>query len=357
MMVAVIVVNYYTSSLLRGLCSSLKRQDFLSELIIVNNSHEEFSVVELSEEAGIPVRVLQNDTNLGFGAAVNRAFGIIEADYALIINPDARLLQGCVKAMVEACEKYYSPLAGPRFYWDDEKLFRLPPATGDSMWFGFGTESAGHFDLDAQLFSFYWALRHDRFWSMDEPFFEPFLSGACLLVRVDWIRKMKNILFDERFFLYYEDTDLCARALARGIKPLCVPGAEAIHYWDQSPEPPQSKTKLMDKARVLFMDKHYGRSARECRIMARDKDQKGDIPCKISEQLDLSVDLQSLGHDCPGAYLEIGLNRHFVPFAQTARTIGPGLTSKLRESIPPGRYFVRIRHEDHGILRVWKWEK
>ena len=355
MTVSAIVVNYHTSSLLKGLCSSVRGQDPLSELIIVNNCPEEISVRELTEAGGIPVRVLQNDTNLGFGAAVNRALKVVEENYALIINPDARLMPGCVEAMVDACEEYSSPLAGPRFYWDDEKIFRLPPATGDSLWFGFGTESAGHFDLDAQLLSFYWILRHDRFWSMNEPFFEPFLSGACLLVSTSWAGKMGNKLFDERFFLYYEDTDLCVRAMAEGISPLCVPGAEVVHYWDQSPCPSLSKAGLMGKARSQFMKKHYGFC--ETEIL-----EQGDSGCK-ADVIDCGVNLPvfdtgDLGCGDSNFFLEFGLNSFFVPFAQAKveRTCFV-MPESVLDRLSLGEYYFRLRSRKSGEKKIWKWTK
>ena len=357
MTVSAIVVNYHTSSLLKGLCSSVRGQDPLSELIIVNNCPEEISVRELTEAGGIPVRVLQNDTNLGFGAAVNRALKVVEENYALIINPDARLMPGCVEAMVDACEEYSSPLAGPRFYWDDEKIFRLPPATGDSLWFGFGTESAGHFDLDAQLLSFYWILRHDRFWSMNEPFFEPFLSGACLLVSTSWAGKMGNKLFDERFFLYYEDTDLCVRAMAQGISPLCVPLAGVIHYWDQSPCPSLSKAGLMGKARSLYMQKHYGGShyLKEVRDRPGQDWKKTDIECGINLPV---FDTGIFGAGCSDLYLEFGLNSFFVPFAQ-ARVVETdfSLPASIWNRLFPGDYFFRLRSQTSGTKKIWKWNK
>lgn len=357
MNVSAIAVNYHTASLLPGLCDSLHGQDFLEELIIVSNSRENISTDILEKNCGIPVRVLVNMTNIGFGAGVNRAIPEVSSDFLLIINPDTRLVRGCIKAMVEACKELACPLAGPRFYWDDQKLFRLPPATGDSLWLGFANRSASRFELDADLLTFYWTLRHDRFWSLDEPFFEPFLSGACLLADTSWIREMNNILFDERFFLYYEDTDLCVRAMADGIRPLCIPGAEVIHYWNQSPDPPQSKSKLMEKARHQFMEKHYGKSAQypeigDCASLSWniiEPDTKENLP----------VFCWDTTHNVTGQlYFEFGLTPHFVPFAQ-AQVVGNrfALPRQIQDCLAPGNYYFRLRSPVSGLNKIWKWNK
>lgn len=357
MSVSVIVVNFNTAHLLPGLCRSLRGQDYLRELVIVNNSPEHIPAAILQEKSGTPVRVLQNHTNLGFGAGVNRALEIIEADYALIMNPDARLLPGCAKAMVNACEKYSSPLAGPRFYWDDDKLFRLPPATGESMWLGFGTEAAGSFDLDAELLSFYWILRHERFWALNQPFFEPFLSGACLMISMSWTKKMFHKLFDERFFLYYEDTDLCVRAMKEGISPLCVPEAEVIHYWDQSPSPSMSKAGLMGKARSQFMEKHYGAPFSFPEIRPRNgvNWEKAEIELGISLPV---FDARDFGDGKNDLYLEFGLNSYFVPFAQ-AKFKGNHfkLPSAIWQRLSPGEYYFRLRSPASRKIKMWIWNK
>ena len=357
MSVSAIVVNYYTAALLPELCASLHGQDFLQELVIVENSREYISTQFLEKKSGFPVRVLENKANVGFAVAVNQAIQKVCADFVLIVNPDARLLKGCVRAMVQTAQMQPCPLVGPRFYWDDEKLFRLPPATGDNLWLGFAGQSAGGFALDAELLSFYWTLRHERFWSMQEPFFEPFLSGACLLVDTSWIREMHNILFDERFFLYYEDTDLCVRAMAQGIRPMCAPEAGVIHYWNQSPDPALSKSELIKKARNQFMEKHYGKLT--------------SYP-EITESVSSSLNFSEPGKEnnlpffCWDAhileskniYFEFGLNPYFVPFAQANVTENCfTLPVPIHERLFPGNYYFRLRSPVSGLKKIWKWNK
>ncbi len=357
MSVSAIVINYHTAALLPDLCSSLKGQDFLRELIVVSNSDDNIAVDVLEKKGNIPVRLVKNKFNKGFGAAVNQVIPKVRTEFLLIINPDARLLPGCIRAMVEVCRQLRSPLAGPRFYWDDQKRFRLPPATGDCLWLSCAGHSASRSRLDADLFSFYWILRHDRFWSIQEPFFEPFLSGACLMIATSWIKEMNHLLFDERFVLYYEDTDLCVTSMDRGIRPLCVPDAEVIHYWNQSPEPETSKSVLMKNAQIQFMEKYYRKMPSFPENMQPDSGgreysepgQKNGIPV-------FSWESNAAGGQ--PLYFEFGLTPYFVPFAQ-ARVEANEFTLPLEiwKCLSPGRYYFRLRSPSTGLKKIWKWIK
>lgn len=358
MKVTAVVVNYYTSGLLGGLCSSLKGQDYLKELVVVNNCPEVIDCRALEEVCGIRVKLLQNSSNRGFSVAVNRALKIADSDFVLIVNPDVRLAPGCLKAMVDAsCENDFH-LAGPRFYWDDQRIFRLPPATGEGLWLSCAHESAERFNLEAELFSFYWALRHDRFWSMKEPFYEPFLSGACLLISVSLTRKLGASVFDEVFFLYYEDTDLCSRAVSQGIRPMCIPTAEVIHYWDQSPEPEVSKSDLMQKSRSAYLKKHYGPAASGLDFLAEHVSLSDDCQAKRPCTGPADQKLCSSGGQKNPFFLELAMTPLFVPFSQ-AVIEGEEVDqhSSRWDMIPKGNYFARIRNSMTGVLKVWEWKR
>jgi len=351
MKVSAVVVNFHTSDLLPGLFSSLKGQHFMHEIVVSDNSQDNIPCDELSEASDLYVRVLENSSNLGFGNAVNMALKEVSGDYVLIVNPDVIFLPGSVYALVKACEHLNCHVAGPRFYWDDQKNFRLPPATGESMWLELAAQSAAYSAFDAELFSFHWALRHEHFWLKDQPFYEPFLSGACLLVSLSWLKKNEHILFDKRFFLYYEDTDLCVNLYAMGIRPLCVPGAEVIHYWNQSPG--ENKQSLMQQSCSAFWLKHYG-----CTPPKR-----GTPACKSTDCFDLGKISQGYIFECPAdfdspLFFEFAVDPLFVPFAQ-ADMSRPEFTfpRAVWERLAPGDYYARIRSPLSGVQVCWKWKK
>jgi hypothetical protein len=161
-------------------------------------------------------------------------------------------------------------------------------------------------------------------------------------------------LFDDRFFLYFEDTDLCVRAMHQDIRPLCVPGAEAVHYVDQAPSPGKPKLQLMEEARSLFFRKHYGTLSPPLL----------DVPAFFASVADLgeTTSPPSFQWDQNGieeaCFFEIGVNPHLVPFAQ-APVAGNAFhfPADLWSRLTPGRYFTRVRGRISGTLRIWQWQK
>lgn len=352
MSVTAVIVNYYTAAILPPLLDDLWGDPLVGKVIIVDNSKELNAEIVSKYEN---IHVLKNAENRGFGAAVNQAVAYAEGEWIFVINPDIRLCEGCLAALVCAGEKYGCALLGPRFYWDDHFQFRLPPATGDCLWLDAAQDAAEKFELDRELFSFYWILRHQRFWEAEVPFFEPFLTGACLLIGKEWIQSQGCNVFDERFFLYFEDTDLCARAMKDGIRPLCVPQAMVIHYWDQSPSPEKSKSDLMIRAHEDFVKKYYGGLLYA--LPGGNKDEPpgifdlGELARPPEFFMDVDAKEESL-------FFEIGLNPWFVPFAQASlETNKFAFPSNIWSRLGQGIYYGRVRGTRSGTKTIWKWKK
>ncbi len=373
MTIGVIIVNYYTEALVQPLVTRLVSYPSVSQVIVFDNG----SANPLSFASG-SVRVMSAGRNLGFGAAVNRAFAALTSSYVLLINPDAIADAASVERLLQAARSYGCPLVGPRFYWDDEGLFRLPPATGAFPWLAVGAEAPD--SLAGRLRSHAWAVYHDHYWAQRAPFRLPFLSGACLLLARDWLLTRGRV-FDERFFMYFEDTDLCMDVLSQGWQPLCVPGAEVIHYWDQSPEPQAVKSRMMAEAGHLFRLKH---SIPDGPPSLSTPSSSPPLPGTPWEDLGLMREPPCLviHQAAAGGTLEVAVGEDFVPFAQAR--LGPeGLlpwsSSPPREEelvpaaaggrlvIPfpgtvwarlrAGHYLIRLRAGDGRVIRCWRWRQ
>jgi GT2 family glycosyltransferase len=329
------------------------------------------------------VRLLAEGRNLGFAAAVNRAFGQLTADYVLLLNPDLRIDARSVRKLVDAAERYRCPIVGPRFFWDDGRHFRLPPATGALRWLDVG--AADPDSVEGQLRSFFWADYHDAFWAAETPFRQPFLSGACLLLARPWLMQLGRV-FDERFFLYYEDTDLCLEAQRRGLLPLCVPAAEAVHYWDQSPDAHDSKAEMMRAAHSELRLKYQLRSD----ALGPWSPLLTEVPSPPFHDLGVCEQSPRFAPQCfpLGSRFEVAVGPGFVPFAQTvvgARGLLPIIQKKvlplfcrahahrcrgfgtrvfairLPEAVwtrlRPGRYYARARMPDGTVHARWQWTR
>lgn len=353
MTVSTITVNYHSEAYLPGLQASLNEQAHITQRIIVDNG----SSSELSDLVD-DFTIIESPGNQGFAAAVNQAVSFCENRWMLLLNPDVVLHEACVDRLLNGAIEHSSPIVGPRFYLDDNCQFKLPPALGDCAWQRYAQSVATNSILDRKILDFTWVMRHERFWNTTHPFFEPFLSGSCLLIDKDTLCK-DGKLFDEDYFLYYEDTELCIRALKSGHHPLCIPDATAIHYYDQSPDPDTPKTELMQRAQSIFYSQHYQQITDPRHIATAINGEWHDIEetdlGSVSEPPRFSSHLTD---NSSRTYLELSLNQNFIPFVQAdfdsdTLAISDDIWNRLR----PGTYFARQRCQDLGTLKTWRWVK
>ena len=377
MTITAIIVNYRTRDLLSSIIDQLDKEELIGQIIVADNSNELSNIDESMLTAKLTL--LSNNENLGFGKAVNQALSETDSRYILLVNPDVRLGEGCISILNDAIRTYGAAAVGPRFYMDDTKMFQIPPALGGSLWGDFAYMAAEKYPLDETLFTFNWILRHERFWSAEKPFWEPFLSGALVLVDREQLAFDSGALFDERFFLYFEDTDLCIRAIGKKTPLLCVPDAWCVHYYDQAPSPGVSKFQLMMESKVRFNRKYYGfnflNPLNACIgpiENAANTDEALSSSEKLHKESAFSMQpMDDLGFleaspylewQSPGSgktvYFDIGVNAILVPFVRT--TVFEQhftIPKEIWEKITPGAYFARVFHPAFGVLKVWRWTK
>lgn len=350
MKVTAIVVNYYTSSFLPALLKILDNESAIDKIVIADNSSEH-KLQDLSSKY-TKVNYQDLESNIGFAAAVNKIAQNYVSDFYLLINPDTLPREGFTEKLIDGLERTNALIAGPRFYWDDENTYKLPPAMGNSWWMQTGIETSNANKLDSKLLQFYWDLRFERFWKESESFYEPFLSGACLLIKNDKNFFKDGKIFDERFFLYYEDTDLCAKAMIENRLMICVPDAYVVHYWNQSPS--DNKNELMGISHNQYFEKYYPDSTNNI-IIGNYNDRNfldlgtvNDSPTFEIEPLDTSQQTT----------FEIGVNKSFIPFAQTElNKSNIKIPDSIWQKMASGDYFARIKNQYNKEIAAWKWKK
>jgi len=189
------------------------------ETLVVDNASGDGSV-EMLRERFPEAALVANEVNRGFAAAVNQAAGLAHGRRLLLLNPDARPAPGSVAALVDVLE------ARPRAGLAGAQLFHPDGTAQASAWPAPGLLTLGFEALF--LYNLFPGSRlHGLMPAGAEPVVVETLSGACLLVERDLFLSLGGL--DERFFLYFEDTDLCLRARAAGREALLVPGAQAVH--------------------------------------------------------------------------------------------------------------------------------
>jgi N-acetylglucosaminyl-diphospho-decaprenol L-rhamnosyltransferase len=218
------------------------------DLVVVDNASGD-GTPELVERAAPGVRLILNEANRGFAAAVNQAARTARGRYLLLLNPDARPLPGCVSGLVAELDGTpEAALAGPQLLDSDG-------TPQPSAWLAPGFLTLAY---DALLLHNLWPRSRLRLvtpagqGAVDVEC----LSGACLLVRRAVFEALGGL--DERFFLYYEDTDLGVRARAGGHRVRLVPAARAVHLVGGSSfQDRREFLRRFHESRRLFLAKHH----------------------------------------------------------------------------------------------------
>lgn len=221
--VSAVVVNYKALDHLLRCVESLRAED-VHDLVVVDNDSGDGS--EDAVRAADPdVRFLQTGANLGYGTGCNRGAAHTDAanPYLLCTNPDAFLRPGSLKALVSVLESRPEVgIVGPRILDPDGSVYpsvRTFPTLLDSIGHAFlGLVWARNpFTRRYRMLDY----DHERAGDVD------WVSGSCFLAR----RAAWDAIggFDEGYFMYAEDSDLCWRAREAGWVVAFEPAAEAVH--------------------------------------------------------------------------------------------------------------------------------
>jgi GT2 family glycosyltransferase len=192
------------------------------QVVVVDNSVDSHQADVLRRYADV---VIAPEKNLGYAAAINRARRSCDGEVLLVSNADVRFGVQAIDHLMDAD----APVAGPALYWDDAFQWHLPPSELHTA----------RQTLDRVIASRWneWRLSRDRrrfrrrvaFWSLRKPAVVDAISGAVMAIRARVFDRMGG--FDERFRLYFEETDFLRR-LRTGI--LYVPTARCRHIYNQS---------------------------------------------------------------------------------------------------------------------------
>lgn len=197
-------------------------------------------------------RLIRSPENLGFGRGCNLAFQHVTTPFVILVNPDAILDAPAAHTLIEFLQ--HNPEAGiaaPATLDDDGQ-----PQCAGTM----ATPSALLYSVLGGHTRAYPNRR--PILPGQAPFRTSWVCGAVMIIRADLFRKLGG--FDERFFLYFEETDLCRRAAERGAQIWAVGQAVAHHSGSESAK--ASGNELYSsciaehylRSRRLYLTKHFG---------------------------------------------------------------------------------------------------
>ena len=234
----IVIINWNTRALLDKCLRSLyKNLSDISgcQIIVVDNGSVDGSG-QLVREKYPGVCLIANQVNLGFACAANKGLGRARGRFILFLNTDIVLPAGGLGRLLEFMEEH--PRAGlctPALCRRDgsrqKTCVSFPSLT---------TELLGRFPS----------------LSGEEPRAVSSIRGACMLTRSEVIRKLGG--FNEKYFFFWEETDLCRRLRQKGYKIWFVPSVKAQHRGGQTAarDPASARIEFW-KSRYIFFHEHY----------------------------------------------------------------------------------------------------
>lgn len=236
--ISFLLVNYQSATLLPACFSSFRNVTFPQsyEILVANNDPSEEEALR-ALQSRFPFTLLPLPDNRGFGFAMNRTAEHARGNILVFLNPDARFLSGNLQELVVYFKKYPSVGGiGLRLLRELETSQEWNAGNPPTLWNILGN----HLGLRSE----------EPFRKTGKPKFVGWASGAAFAIpRHDFFRIHG---FDERFFLYYEDTNLCERLRKIGRKILLLPHIRVLHIGGGSMRASQQKKSYYTSQDLYF---------------------------------------------------------------------------------------------------------
>lgn len=205
------VVSHAQGALVAELLSDLERMQCGDvEVVLTLNTDEELPFDPYGY--GFPLIVVRNLFRKGFGANHNAAFGLARGRYFCVVNPDVRLETDPLPALIDSLNGGNTAMAAPLV---------LNP-------YGEVEDSARRFPSPRRIFLKFLGRKTGREYSLNATVVSPdWVAGMFMLMESSVFRAIGG--FDERYFLYYEDVELCARLRRKGYDIRLCRDARVIH--------------------------------------------------------------------------------------------------------------------------------
>lgn len=217
-MVTVVIVTYQSRGTIEQALASLEPsvEEGFADCVVVDNASRD-GTADYVESSFRWARVIRSPQNLGFGRGCNLGAEAATTPYIMFLNPDASIDRASLHTLVEFMQAHESAgIAGPATY--DTTASQFQPV-------GMLLTPMGLIRSTLRLAGAYPAGRILE--AGEAPYPTNWVCGSSMMVRTSMFRRIGG--FDPRFFLYFEETDLCLRASRAGCEIWTVGGATARH--------------------------------------------------------------------------------------------------------------------------------
>lgn len=253
--VSIVIVNYNVKAYLANLLDSIKKGStgLNVQVIVIDNASIDGSIdyVEKRHPENIYIR---NKKNLGFGRANNQSIDLIDSPYTLLLNPDTIIQENTLSTLIEFMNSNRKVgLATCRLLNADGSYSNDAIRNVPNLWSAL-MRILGITELfpNSKFAGSYFLAKEDPKEVIDVPV----ISGSFMFIRSELFKQLNG--FDDRFFMYFEDTDLCFRVKEAGYEIKYVPNTSIIHFRGESTKKHTLNHHLIfNKALYQFYQKHY----------------------------------------------------------------------------------------------------
>ncbi len=254
--VSVIIVSYNVRGFLENLLASLRKAlaRIDSEIIVIDNFSDD-DTVDILKKSHPEIKLIENRTNVGFGRANNQAVKASSGKYLLLINPDSVVEENTVEEMLKFLDSHPDAgAAGCRILNADGSLQQACRRSFPTPWVALSKI----FGLSA-LFP-----KSKLFGRYNLTYLDPkevhevdAISGSFMFMERSVFDEVGG--FDEDYFMYAEDIDLCFKIKQAGYKVYYTPATNIIHFKGESTRSSSfNRTYEFYRAMSIFVRKRYG---------------------------------------------------------------------------------------------------
>jgi N-acetylglucosaminyl-diphospho-decaprenol L-rhamnosyltransferase len=353
---AVILVHYHSPALVDAALAALRAdlQGSLAEVewLVVDNGSDPAERRALER---LDAKRIDPGANLGYAGGLNLGVAATTSDLLILMNPDVLVLPGCLPALIESLSGE-AAIAGPRFFWDGGRRMLLPPLEAQTRRGEVLALLASRSRSWARRARKIWRRHARRHWQARLPLASYALSGSLLALRRSTWDEVGP--FDDRFKLFFEETDWLFRAKRSGVPAFHVPAAQAVHLHAQSTiREPRSQQWFEESAR-RFRRLHHGRWFTE---LLEGLDQRLPKPAEGPALAPRSQTATVLDLDRypsgGGLWIEVSPNPTGVPAAAERLVPGSGgswtLPSEIVRRLPSGDWWARVVDQEGNELATY----
>lgn len=215
--ISISVVSHEQIDLIESLLHDIEEHCSAAQVEVILTLNLEETIPFATDSFAFPVRVVRNSVPMGFSANHNQAFRFAHGRYFCVMNPDIRMSDEPFQALLDCLKDNAIGVAAPLVLGKN----------------GVMEDSARHFPTPFKILcKAFGGCKGSDYSVAGNVIFPDWVGGMFMLFRREVYEQLGG--FDQRYFLYYEDVDLCARLRLLGYEVALCPGAQVVHYAHRS---------------------------------------------------------------------------------------------------------------------------